>query len=396
MTPLRTLLVTLTGVGLLAALNSLAPPAADANLLANPGFEESAPGHAWMATGWDTSRTGLPTVFFGRDTLAPRSGNYSVNVANVSTWIPMSCNWSQGLVVGPEAWGRDAVFSVWTRNNGVDGRGYILLQAYRDTISKMAMIWKVERDEAMKRLKINRIDDPLYDLTWKRDYFSDTDTEWTRREVRAYVPPGTNVIFVRCGLLGTGQVMFDDASLTLEAPAPATVPAKTENLVSDGGFEGTGDDWEYSLPPYEGVIVAADSTVRRSGRYGLRIEGHTGFMAARTGVGQVLTNRALSGKKLRISAWGKSDSLLAGGQIKAFCNTSTGVHAFSSGPKIGGTMPWTKVELDVDVPAETWSIWMWFHFDTPAGGYMHWDDVSAVVVGEADPNNTGAVQRGAQ
>ena len=117
-------IVMMLGLTLLASLAHAGP-----NLLKNPGFEELVPGHDWMPAGWDTSRTGLLSVFFGRDTLSPHGGEYSVNVANVSNRFPMAYNWSQGVIVGPEAWNKDAVFTIWTRCNGVDGRAYVLLQA---------------------------------------------------------------------------------------------------------------------------------------------------------------------------------------------------------------------------------------------------------------------------
>jgi hypothetical protein len=78
----------------------------------------------------------------------------------------------------------------------------------------------IDREAASERMHINKLDDPFQNLAWKRLYFSDTETEWVKREVRVYCPPLVNVIFVRCGLLGTGQVMYDDASLTYAAPRP--------------------------------------------------------------------------------------------------------------------------------------------------------------------------------
>jgi hypothetical protein len=115
--PVRQILV-MAGLAAFA----LGVPAVQAapNLLKNAGFEEGVQGHPWMPTNWDTSRTGLPSVFFGRDTLSPHSGSYSVNVANVSNRIPMAYNWSQSVIVGPEAWNKDAVFSIWTRSNGLE------------------------------------------------------------------------------------------------------------------------------------------------------------------------------------------------------------------------------------------------------------------------------------
>src|SRR5262245_3897717 len=48
------------------------------NLLRNPDFEQRMRDHEWMPAGWDTSMSGLPTVFFGRDTLLAYRGSYSV------------------------------------------------------------------------------------------------------------------------------------------------------------------------------------------------------------------------------------------------------------------------------------------------------------------------------
>ena len=267
------------------------------NLLANPGFEKPLADHPWMPAGWDTFPSGLPTVFFGRDTFLVHSGRYAVNIANLSTYVPMFHNWSQTLVVGRETWGKDLVFSVWTRSNGLQGRAYVLLQAYRDTIGKMAQVWKVDRDAARQRLGIQSTDDPLVNLGWDREYFSDTETEWVKREVRIFVPPSTNTVIVRCGIFGTGQVLFDDASLQAVAALPAPELPLNTNLLADPGFEGDGNDWEYSLPPYEGIRAERDTTVAHGGRASIHMQGGLeGPVPVRTGVCQVLANRSLSGK----------------------------------------------------------------------------------------------------
>src|SRR5437764_818387 len=73
------------------------------NLLDNPGFETVLAGHPWMPAGWDTSDSGLPTVYFGRDTFVVHSGHYGVNVANTSTSFPVWHNWNQAVMVGPDA-----------------------------------------------------------------------------------------------------------------------------------------------------------------------------------------------------------------------------------------------------------------------------------------------------
>src|SRR5262245_54411294 len=176
------------------AKTSSATRSAPRNLLPNPGFEKPLANHAWMPADWDTFASGLPTVFFGRDTFLVHSGRYAVNVANLSTYVPMFHNWSHTLLVGKELWGKDVVFSIWTRSNGLQGRAYVLVQAYRDTIGKMSRIWKVARDEARERMHILKTDDPLVCLGWDREYFSENETDWVKREVRIFVPVGTNTV----------------------------------------------------------------------------------------------------------------------------------------------------------------------------------------------------------
>ena len=158
---LAALLLGLIGSSLLhAAPNS----PATRSLLVNPDFERGLSSHPWMPSGWDTSRADLPTVFFGRDSFLVHKGQWAVNVANMSTTFPMAHNWSQTILVGPQQWGKTAVFRMWTRSNGLEGRAYILVQAYQDTASKMARIWGVDHDEALTRLGIHKIDDPLLEI----------------------------------------------------------------------------------------------------------------------------------------------------------------------------------------------------------------------------------------
>jgi hypothetical protein len=367
-----------------ALLSPCAARADGQNLLSNPGFEQPLPGHPWMPTDWDTSSTGLPSVFFGRDTLAPHSGRYSANVANVSTLIPMAFNWSQAVVVGPEAWNQEAVFNVWTRSNGLEGRAYVLLQAYRDTASKMSLEWKLPREEALRRIGIRPIDDPALDLGWRRLYFSDSETGWVQREVRVFVPPSVNVLFVRCGVMGTGQVVFDDASLTLEpAPAQPEIPLNT-NLIADPGFEGDGNAWEYSQPPYPGVRVELDTTLAHSGRASLLLEGKEGLIESRAGACQVFCNHGLAGKRVRLSAWVRTDSLKSSAYLKLYCHTlGEGVKSFPSWPQYSGNTPWTQSQLEADIPPDTYAVWVWFVYLTPAPGNAHFDDTSFEVLGPA-------------
>ena len=370
------------------ALAAAAPCAAagpSGELLLNPGFEDSLETHPWMPSAWDTSLTTLPTVFFGRDTFLAHGGRYAVSVANTSTLVPAWHNWSQTVLVGPESWGKDLVFSVWTRSNGLQGRAYILLQAYRDTVGKMTKIWGIPRDLAGKRLNINKLDDPLIDLGWKRAYFSDPETDWVRREVRVFVPRSTNVIYARCGLVGTGQVIFDDASLRLEVARPAPAPPLHTNLLADPGFEGDGNDWEYSMPPYPGQRIDRDTTLAHSGRACIRYtSSDAGYIQARVGACQVL-GRGLAGKRVRLSAWVKTDSLRGSmTYARIYCNSlSSGMVQSEPGQSLSSTTDWTQVAFEMDVPPDAVEVWAWFAYNVPATGTVWYDDASLEVLGPA-------------
>ena len=355
------------------------------NLLLNGGFESPLADHAWMPASWDTFASGLPTVFYGRDTFVVRSGRYAANVANLSTYIPMFHNWSQTVLVGREVWGKDVVFTVWTRNNGLQGRAYVLAQAYRDTIGKMARIWKVPRDTARERMRILKTDDPIVSLGWKREYFSENETDWVKREVRIFIPPSTNTIVVRGGIFGTGQVVFDDASLVAVAPQKWPEPPLNTNLLVDPGFEENGDGWEYSMPPYEGLRVERDTTVAHSGKASIHMQGGLeGPLPIRTGVCQVFANPNLSGKRLRLSSWTKTDSLMTESFIKLYCTTLEGDFHLPSPAQIAGTQDWTHSVTEVDTPPGTLMVWAWFQYMAPAEGHLYYDDLSLEVIGPAE------------
>ncbi len=379
------------GLLLLGALATLLPHDAGAarpssrSPLQNPDFERTVPEHPWMPTGWDTSMADLPTVFFGRDSFLVHGGKWAVSLANMSTAFPMAHNWSQTLLVGPETWGKMASFKVWTRSNGLEGRAYLVVQAYNDTASRMGKIWGVDHDEALKRLGINKIDDPLLDLGWKRTQFDDPLTEWVPREARAYIPAGTNVLFTRLGLMGTGQVLFDDASLTFEPAPAATKPPRGENLFAEPGFEEHGLAWDIAIPPYEGAKVVIDSTVAHSGRSSLKIaDFHDGLVEARIGAGQPLEGRRLRGMRVRLSGWFKGDSLEGSCLVKLYAQgMRTRVKQSPGAELLSGTWDWKQIAIELDIPDDAELVWANLLALAPARGTVWIDDARVEVVGPA-------------
>lgn len=381
--PFRSLALA-AGSLLLAAAAAAAPASAPKNLLANPGFEKRLPGADWMPAGWDTSDAGLETVFFGRDTFEVHGGKYSVNVANTSTLYVMGHNWNQSLLVGPETWGKTAVLTVWTRANGLQGRAYLLLQAYRDTISKMSVIWGVDRDEAQRRLGISKVNDPLRDLGWQRTVFEDATTGWVKREARIVVGRGTDILFVRCGMLGTGQVLFDDASLTLEPTPVARAPLPVRNLLVDPSFESGAAAWEWSIPPFEGARIDRDTTVAHTGRTSMLLSNFgDGVVTARMGMCQPLRAVGLRGKRVRISGWLRADSLTSPAYVSVAAHTPHDVVRSGTTGQYTGTFDWTQTATELDVPRDAETLWAWLVVNAPGYGRLWMDDASLEVLGPA-------------
>jgi hypothetical protein len=371
--------------------SALAAAAPSPNRLENPGFEQGIPGHPWMPSGWDTSRAGLSSVFFGRDTLLAHGGQYAVTVANVSDVWTFSHNWSQAILVDSKDWGKDAVLDIWTRSTGVEGRAYVMLQVYRDTLSYEARRRGVPRDSMSVLMGIRPIDDPAFDLGWKRTVFTEEETPWIKREARVYVPPLTNVIFVRCGLIGTGQLMLDDASLTFEAPLPAPTLQPGVNLLKDPSFEQGGLDWEFSVPPYRNTIGRVDSTVARTGHNSAYFKsGEMGFVTVGSGVCQTICNRNLGGMHFKMSGWFKTDSLVSTAYTLMYFSTPHGVVSIPTKDRYSLTNNWVQATLEADAPKDTYSMWVWYEYNAPAAGELHIDDCSLEVTGPAKGNGAKA------
>src|SRR5204862_8215598 len=124
-------------------------------------------------------------------------------------------------------------------------------------------------------------------LGWKRTSFDDAETPWVRREARVRIPEGVNAIYVRGGLVGTGQVAFDDASLTLAPTPPAARVAAHVNLLVDPGFEARALDWEWFIPPFEGARIDRDTTVHHTGNTSMHCYNmHQGYSPSRMGMTQ--------------------------------------------------------------------------------------------------------------
>lgn len=215
-----------------------------------------------------------------------------------------------------------------------------------------------------------------------------------RREARIIVRPGTNVLFVRCGLLGTGQVLYDDASLTLEPTAPEPAIAPGVNVLADPGFEDGALAWEWSIPPFEGARIEPDTTVAHSGRVSMKCSRlEDGVVSARAGVCQPVRADALRGKRVRISGWFRGDSLTAGAFVLVASHTIQDKQVSGTTQQLTGTFDWTYTSTEFDVPADAALIWAWMMLNAPVHGTLWIDDASLEILGPSESKPSTAKRK---
>lgn len=372
----------LLGAGLAGGLLAVPPAhAADAENLLRNGSAEA--GTLVSPTGWDTTLSDLPTVRFAWDAGTAHGGGRSLYVLNTSDVIPLWHNWSQTLLGVNELGGKELTLRAWVKTGAVTGKAYLLLQAYRDTVLLEAAKAGMPRLQKRQEMNIKPVDDPQLELGWSRKQISGDHPEWTPLEVRLYIPPSTNVVIVRGGLLGIGEAWFDDFSLTPGPARPERPFPLGKNLLADPGFEGNLDEWDFSMPPVEGLRIRADA-VAHSGLQACLIESQRRWrMEMWSHVFQVFNTRTLSGKRVRLSGWYKTQDLK--NTFACFSVYATGMYG-TFHPVVSnawsGTSDWTFATYEIDIPANTYTVWVRAVLNTGAGK-VWFDDLKFEVLGDS-------------
>lgn len=355
------------------------------NLLGNPGFDE---GGLFNPTDWDTTLAGVPTVLFYWDAETRRSGTRSASVINAGDAIPVWHNWNQMIFHAGRFAGRDLELTVWVRSSQMDGgRGYVMLQAYRDTVINLARDEGITRDQARLKMGFKYADDPQLETGWARQYFTADLEEWTQKKVRLHVPQTTNLIVVRCGIYGSGQVWFDDAQLAIVPPAPMPLPVG-KNLLANPGLERPIDEWEFSMPPTPGAFIVTDSTVKHGGRTSARFSSATrpAFQTYMNAC-QVFNARHLSGKRVRMTGWAKLEDVIDSAYLSIYATGGYGVDGSLAGDALSGTRDWTFYSVEFDVPKDTYTVWARAGYQA-GPGKVWWDDLKFEVLGPASKSAT--------
>ena len=92
---------------------------------------------------------------------------------------------------------------------------------------------------------------------------------------------------------------------------------------------------------------------------------------------------AWRGKRVRMSAWVKTDSLKSVAYIKLFAHGLYGTLQGIASEQFSVTQPWTLTTQTLDLPPDTYQVWAWCQYDGPVRGKVHFDDVSLEVLGPA-------------
>jgi hypothetical protein len=112
------------------------------------------------------------------------------------------------------------------------------------------------------------------------------------------------------------------------------------------------------------------------------------MVSTRAGVAQVIANRNLGGKRVRLAGWIKCDSLMSMATIKLYATTLEGDQDVAAPRQLSLTTPWTRLELDMDMPPDTYQVWGWLYYTAPQLGRVYFDDASLEVLGPASATGT--------
>jgi len=145
------------------------------------------------------------------------------------------------------------------------------------------------------------------------------------------------------------------------------------------------------MPPFAGLTVERDTVLSHTGKACMHFHSEIGPsipaapLKARVGVCQVVLNRSLGGKRLKLSAWVKTDSLKGVAYLKLYGEGQYGMVQGIASEQFSENTPWTLTQQTLDVPPDTYSVWAWCLYDAPVPGDVYFDDARLEVLGPTPP-----------
>ena len=163
----------------------------------NPGFESNLPGIDNNPEGWYSyQHAGPPSYDFVLDAGVSHSGVQSVRIDNTG---PEVYGTFAQIIRGPQFAGKTIRFTAWIKTRDVTGNGWskgtgLAITAYARGST-------------------------VGGTNFRRTAIGGT-TDWTRREVTAVAPAGTDRIDIEISLTGHGTVWVDDVTLEVLPASP--------------------------------------------------------------------------------------------------------------------------------------------------------------------------------
>jgi hypothetical protein len=103
---------------------------------------------------------------------------------------------------------------------------------------------------------------------------------------------------------------------------------------------------------------------------------------------QVFNARNLSGRRVRLSGWGKCEDLIDSAYLNIYGTGLYGVGGNGGAEAIFGTTDWKFCSVEFDVPKDTYTVWARAGF-LAGPGRVWWDDLKFEVLGDT-PRPTAA------
>jgi hypothetical protein len=335
----------------------------------NPGFEEG-------LTPWIKSSRPYQTNYsFGVDNEAAHSGSASAQIRSLQANPQGYATLAYGVEEVEQYQGKRLRWS-----------GYLKTQTEttRDVEGTAALWMRV--DGTIPELDPSQVTVLAADFMLDRPVIGSTD--WQRYDVVLDVPQAAQHIVIGAALQGPGKVWIDDVSLeVVSTDVPTTEYSRgTAMQFENTGFENGLAGWHKYSQRFNAYEAGVDETVKHGGKTSGYLKAEDDSLDVPGEIGQRIRADVYRGQRVRLTGFLKT----AGVEKGAGIGLGTGLLDGRQGPYddmttrlITGTNDWQKVEIVLDVPADTTTITMGAMLR--GKGQVWVDDLQMKVVGNDVP-----------
>jgi hypothetical protein len=295
----------------------------------------------WMPSGED------PGTSAWRDTTISKYGFSSATLLSRDNSRGVELTWTQNVLKPPA--GKDVTVKGSIKTEGLRGNAFLRVAG------------AIQTEQFINYMVWLDLDAPA------------GTSDWQEVEGSLYIPSEVNVLEVSVGIDGEGRAWFDGLSLKASEPVQAPLPRDVNLLANPDFSQGTLFWYFFSIPGTPKV----DWGIANGGdRFGPCIYLTQPFpidKANYSGFFQVINNLYRTRDEAVLSGWVKTDSLegeaflslvFYGSDLKAGVETDLAV---------SGTQGWQRLELRVQVPENSDSVWV--RIITNGKGTAYFDDL---------------------